>query len=1303
QAEHLEIFLKSVEYQGVKYSEAQSQKVTVEGVETFSNFGNQDSVFNVPAANPLFTVRMIDNETGEIELGAVDEAAVESAIFHFVIRDRDNVAGALESAEDTSCVLRVRDNGTPKISSEPSEIAAAIGPINEDSTVSIDMGVFEASNYNFFGGPLDSDLRWSVKLTSGLTLFNNDVAYPDFKEYLMERNIQSKVNCLTNLSGSDRAISTLCNELTIDGTPVDLAGNDFSNDTLYIHPAPDVHGDFTLEFTLNNVSCASGISCTVTTSVDLTILPVLDPPEITIRKLNEVKTDDSNYVIQLPDDSSVMKIDITSWENYSRDFIKPVTGNPVGQFWNDNPFLQSNDTAIYHLGHGSCNTYFEDYSNNDNLCMFADVNASVTGGSSSIDLVLHNGSFEVTRNINIDVGLKNRAPSIVFLENGISVVEDTATNKDLTPHGDDREDELAGVEHLMTWFFGTNLPALQDREFPISEMTARVGPTSILTQTALFTNITLDQATNVVSLLPIENATGVESLVLVLCDTDSGAVGEKICITTDIRLEITAVDDIPILSDIVTTSMFQTFFETDEGLCMSIDLSTIVSDIENDSMDYVLLSTSIIDFDTSIFDYPIVTIENNFLNLRPFGYDQSCTQMPNLTRSTRAYGIVSFVLKIQEQGDNTKSVQFHHQVTWLDFSMAPEICPIGQSPVDTLCRLNGSFGDGNSSFVEYKALEDQVSVLWSLEKHESETSDWVMQDQDWKYGETINDYSWAFLSSGNQRILTYETSAFVLEIVTGTIDVKDYIRFSVKENMYTTTLVSSAPTDIVTLSVIDSTGLSASHEIRVSVLEVNDDPVWFDTSFDTHIKPTEEDLYGPIALFNLANDQFDPNPLLTFRMVEFDKTGQVSQCDQAGTTNTDDGLIPIYDKFLATIDVSGNFFLTGKLNRNHFEEDYSVATFDIVTFQVTDVNNGCIFKEFKVELQQLDDIPILVKPAANLSHSYVLSEGGSSVSTEIEANDAIDYNLTWDSTRDAPGILDGYLTFTVNRLDGTIDSSAYLINPNHISDPKELVIALKDSDVFTPGTEQWELVLNQSSSTKYGFGRAKSNVTTKMNFSVSMIEVNDPPIMSILGNSLCIPGAATGQTLCTISSLEDTAFPATQLTSLGFAVSDEESGTGATLVNHVYSFSPTAVLTQIVKTASRVTNNNQMQFTLIDHTSVNSNAQLQADLLTPCVDNQKCDNHGTFDQEIYVLEVQGGVVQLFSVETKLRFSYVMQSVNDSPYFENTLFPNIVKQNDGVFNQVHGPIDISAWKADVDASSTDVCYSLPLLHQNSQRV
>ncbi|MCO4782613.1 MAG: hypothetical protein KC646_09855 [Candidatus Cloacimonetes bacterium] len=1296
QSENLRLILKSVDYTGVKFSQAQSAKVTVSGVETLSNFGTQSTTFTVPATDPLFNVNMINNSTGLIEVGAINDAAVENATFHFVVQDRNGASPFLESGEDVTCVLKVRDNGTPNIGSTPGQIASAIGNIYEDSTTTVDMGVFEANNYNFFGGPLDSDLQWSVRLTAGLSMFDNTVDYPDFKGYLLDQNIKSKVNCLTNLSGADKGISSQCVPSTINGTPINLSQSDVNNDTLFIHPAPDVFGDFTLEFTLSNESCTGQITCTTTTSVNLTILPVADPPEITIRKLLEPDKDDTAYVIQLPDDGSVLKINTTTWENYSRDFIKPVTGNPVGQFWNDNPFLQSKDLAIYHLGHGSCNTHFEDYANNDNLCIYADANASVTGGASSIDMVLHNGSFEVTRTINIDVGLVNHPPAIVFLDTGIIVTEDIPLNKSLNANGDDREDELAGVESTMSWYFGTSLPAVVDRVFPISEMTARVGPTSISTQTPLFSSVTLNQSSNLLSMIPIENATGVDSLVFVLCDVDSGQTGERLCITTDIGLQITAVDDTPILSDIVTQSIFQTNFVTNEGLCKSIDLSTIVSDIENDAMKYTMVSTSIVDFNTSLFKYPIVTIENNFLNLRPFGYDQSCNNTQNLTASERAFGVVSFVLKIEEIADSTKSVEFSHEVTWLDVPMAPSICPTGQSPLGTICNFGNFHVDGPVSAATLTALEDQDALVWSLEHHESETSSWVLEDKDWKYGETINDYSWAFVSAGNQRVLTYETSVYKMEILTGALDIKDQIRFSVKTNMYTTISASVAPSEVVSLEVMDSKGLKSVHKILVQVIEVNDNPVWANTSFDTHLKPTEEDLFGPIDMNTLANDQFDPNPMLTFRMVDIDKTGQASQCSQSGTTNSDTGLVTSYDKFLATIDPSGNFFVTGKLNRNHFEESASIPSFDIVTFQITDVQGGCIFQEFKIELQELDDIPIIVKPNPLQVHSYVLAEGGSGVTTDIDANDAIDYNPTWDSTRDSTGVIDGYLTFTVNRTDGTVENSIYLVNPDHNTNPKKLNIQLKNPDTYVAGTEQWELILNQSSSTRYGFGRAKSNVTTKINFSMSMVSVDDPPELSLVGNSICIPGASTNQSTCTINSFEDTPFSATLMTSLGFVVTDEESGSGPTIVDHVYSFSPTQVLTSIVKTASSLSNNRQIQFELLNYSSVNSDAQLRANLIPSCSDVQKCDNYGTFEQDIYVLKVVGGVVQNYGVDSKKRFSYIMQSVNDAPYFQNTNFSSIVKQNDGVHNLVHPDILLNTWKADVDATLTDVCYSLPLL-------
>ncbi|PCJ19801.1 MAG: hypothetical protein COB02_06330 [Candidatus Cloacimonadota bacterium] len=1297
QNENLRIFLKSVDYEGVNFSIAQSQKVTVSGVEVLSNFLTQGTEFAIPATSPLFKVRMINNSTGEIEISAVDKAAVENATLHFIIRDRDNTGpDVLESVEDSTCIIKVRDNGTPNIGATPSQIAAAIGPITEDSTVFIDLGIFEVNNYNFFGGPLDSDLTWSVKVTAGSSMFDNNVDYPDFKEYLLEQNLVSKVNCLTNLSGVNRTGSAACNPQAIIGQTIDISSANSANDTLFIHPAPDMHGDFTLELILDNKSCTGQIACTITTSVNLTILPVVDPPEITIRKAGDPKLNDTAYIIQLPDTGSVLKIDTTTWENYSRDFIKPVTGNPVTQFWNDNPLLQSKNSSIYHLGHASCNTYFEDYLNNDNLCIFADGNASATGGSSSIDMVLHNGPTEVTRTITIDVGRVNHPPQIILLEDGIVVQEDIVLTKDLTNHGDDREEELAGNEAQMNWFFGSFMPIPSERTFPLNELSSKVGNTSVVTQTPLFSSLTIDQNTNILSMSPIENLTGIERLVFVLCDLDSGLVGEKLCITTDIGLEISPIDDTPILSDIVTQSTFQTLFETNEGLCMSVDLSTIVSDIENDAMQYSLISTSIIDFNLSIFNSPIITIENNFLNMRPFGYDQSCSPVSNLTKSARAFGIISFVVKISEQIDNSKSVSFFHRVTWLDLAKAPEICPIGQSPLNTLCNFGGDFSSGNSSYVVITAQEDQALVTWSLEMHETEGPDWIFQDEDWLYGETINDYSWAFLSVTNQRVLTYETSVYKLEIITGALNIEDYIRFSVKSNMYTTTATQTTPTTDVKLEVLDSQGLKSVHLLKVQVVEVNDDPVWFGTTLD-HIKPTEEDLFGPIDLNSLANDQFDPSPQLTFRMVGINQTGLSNPCNQTGTTNSDLGIFPVYTKFTATIDPSGNFDFVGKLNQNHFEQNHSVPTFDIVTFEVSDVSGGCIFKEIKVELQELDDTPVIVKPNPSLAHAYVLSEGGSAITTEIDANDAIDFNMDWDSTRHSPGALDGYLTFTVNRLDGPTASSNYLVNPDHNTNPKNLVISLKNPDIYSPTVENWELILNQSSSSRYSFGRAISGVTTKISFLISMTEVNDSPILNIVGNSLCIPGATTGQTACTISSFEDTPMSATLMSSLGYVVSDEESGIGASLINHVFSFSKTSVVTQITKVASSAINNNQTIFYLLNHDSVNLNAQLKVDLVAPCVDTQFCDNHGAFAQDIYVLEVISGVVQSFAQETSSRFTYIMQSVNDSPYFTNTSeFPSIIKQSDGVSNQQHPAIDISSWKVDVDANSSDVCFSLPLL-------
>ena len=117
-------------------------------------------------------------------------------------------------------------------------------------------------------------------------MFSIDVQYPtSFRAYLQNRNVVEGLNDRIALGSVNPDISTTSTGPdSIAGTDDTPSMLDAVDDLLYISTAPDVHGTFALELSLQHVAQAHRpVRLPATTILSFSVvLPVNDAPRITI-------------------------------------------------------------------------------------------------------------------------------------------------------------------------------------------------------------------------------------------------------------------------------------------------------------------------------------------------------------------------------------------------------------------------------------------------------------------------------------------------------------------------------------------------------------------------------------------------------------------------------------------------------------------------------------------------------------------------------------------------------------------------------------------------------------------------------------------------------------------------------------------------------------------------------------------------------------------------------------------------------------------------------------------------------------
>ena len=325
--------LAKVDYDGAYYDETsnptrpQVKRVSGSFIPLIAE-ANTLSVVNDQNDHSIFEIQV--TQEGSLILNSFEYASITSAFLYINVSDRGGLSNSYTTQGQCGLVI----NDLPNSPQIDSAILATNRELQEDVVFQFPLGAFELDPFNpkTTEEEFDSNLQWSVRLAEPTTMFSIDVQYPtSFRAYLQNRNEVEGLNDRISIGDVNPDIST-----TSTG-PDSIPGTDDTpnilnavDDLLYISTAPDVHGTFALELSLKHVGPSSGAT-PATTILTFSVVPVNDPPRITILDSLNPSVEVTSDMITMPVSESIRRINLTTWENDARDFVYPTTdGNPNG-------------------------------------------------------------------------------------------------------------------------------------------------------------------------------------------------------------------------------------------------------------------------------------------------------------------------------------------------------------------------------------------------------------------------------------------------------------------------------------------------------------------------------------------------------------------------------------------------------------------------------------------------------------------------------------------------------------------------------------------------------------------------------------------------------------------------------------------------------------------------------------------------------------------------------------------------------------------------------------------------------------
>ena len=1178
--------LIKVSYDGNYYDDSEDQVKPVTG-ESFPSDPN--SLVTVADGNGegLFKIQVHDD--GTVDLESIANASVNSATLHLSVSDRGGLTGAFAVA--TQCKLVIDDSAaSPRISSNlPKELTT-----DEDSVIILDLGEFEEDPFNpkIDEASFDTNLQWGVKLSAPTTLFSTDVSYPlTFRNFLIEQNVvQGRNNVALGKLDPD-SVSVSPDKVKTDGDSIDCLVDgslthclDVEDDLLYISTAPDVSGTFEIELQLYRLGYTTA-PAPVSQIVTITVLPVNDPPQITILDPTNDSMEWSSYAFTMNESDSVQYINMTTWENDARDFVSPEPGgnDPNGKLrWAYDDFSIDN-LGVAELGcTPTTSTNLLGPTTNDLLCLRpgSDEDAGTRITNLNIRLVdVFDGIYDHTITVKVNSG--NDYPVITSLGPIIPVTEDIPTSIDLTLFAFDEEEVIAGNLNKMNWYFST-----VDHGFETSELS--LGSTTSLLETTSIPNsgnVTYEilQEAKELSIRPGLNVTGEFNIFMVLCDLGLGApnasVG-KLCTSTEVTIKVTAVNDPP---EIV--GLDSSLLVTDEGNCISIDLTQFETDPDSNQLTWSITGNiNPISFNTTIFNTPEIEINPvGILSARPGGQNLVCdlTELDIGQRSARAFGGVSMTLSLS---DGLSSTEIPLIVSWT---------PVWTTPTIDLTAV--PFVNDSWSILEDSTSGD-ISTTFSLHNPD------FLKDLDWGgepggLGETIGDFTWSIIKDDvvTQSFITTNFTLSILDEMGP--QGEDYLQFIPIAN-FTTAGVT------VALRVEDSQGYTDLKTLTLVVDDVNDSPIFTNFPTETCTLPgvppivlgaqiycfleDEVNLLAPVKLSEVSSDVFDTPPgVLKWRFttapigVGFEENNPYLCEEKNDATNI----------FTATInDITSELTIQSPPNTNHgsvgMEETLTICVSDGEHFSTT---------HLPVYIMAVNDDPVIKKPTLS-TPTYIVYEDIPLV-IDIEGNDENDFDFGFNSD---------HLAWEASKI-GLGDSNLNLI-PSQ--DGTKLTISA-DPDHNSTDPEEWRLTLYEINAPER---------TDSVTITIAVTPVNDAPQI-IINN---------GGQILEFSTPEDT--PDEFKLSDYLTVFDQE---GVSATTHHWSFEANSELT----TKTFITDTNKsVILDLVNPTLVNGEAKLKSIITTE-------ETNGVLeDVELFIRDVAESTVLTASVQIK----YTFLSENDPP-------------------------------------------------------
>jgi len=1239
--------LTRVDYDGFYYDSAQNLTLPVSGSFTPSAAEvNSRVTIDQNQSKSLFEIQV--SAAGNLTLSSVSNASLNQATLAIQVVDRSGGAGFLTTVG--TCDFKITDTGdSPQIGTGIE--ASNLLTVPEDGTLALDLGQFEIDPFNPFDSTtFDQNLQWSVRLEDPTTLFSIDVQYPaGLKSFLQIQNSSLGLNDKISLGPYDpetNASSTGPGSVPTDGGA--LLTLDPTEDLLYIHGAPDVHGKFRIRLDLQrlNVTPAPVADTKILT---LTIVEINDAPAITILDPANPSVELADYTIKLKEDQSLAHLDLSTWENDGRDFIASAPGgNGPGAnlFW-DYQNIASADTGVYLLGcPPPSSSNFLDPLTNDILCLSP--GSQVTALSfKTADLVLKLRDPEspapVEKTVTVQVSGANDPPLISGLGTGTESVQiqedDFSFALDLLAHTQDEEEALVtftddqGILRTnlsrMQWFFSDiDLGSA----FAAASLSSSGATTSLSEENPLGTFTFFPAAfpaSQTLSVTPLANITGEHQTFLVLCDLgtpfDSTA---RLCTSTAVSFVISNTNDLPEI-----LSLPSGIFSTEEGGCLSVDLSVYETDVDGDHLTWSIRSGSIqtLSFDDSIFNLPLLTMTGSIFEMRPGGQDANCSLdesgISNGAKSLRAFGALSLVLELS---DSQSSVSIATIVSFTPLWFPPSL--------GTKSPLTGSIW----------TVDEDTLLSSSITELHIESSDFL-SDPDWGgepggYGETLADFHWSLVQDGLETQV-FTTASFRLSILSTDLGLmEERLVFEPFANQWTQGVT-------LTLRVTDSQGLTAEKTLTLVVNEVNDAPEIRDFPPDlctlSGVPATIlglrsicflEDAAPSLSFSASVSDPFDSPPdLLSAYFLEGPAGSAISE---GPTVFCSHPTAPVLQKnltvFNAVIDNgAGTLTVTGNPEQNHSSQPFG----EVLTLCVSD---GVHYSatEVLVYVQSANDDPVIVEPQAG-AHFSVGEDG--TLTTALVGNDSLDGDPTFDPA---------HLEWSASKADGSAPN--FTIAPN--SEGDELSIA-PNPDYQSTTPMEWILTLREIEASGARFSTST--------FTVSAFAINDPPVMTL----------SSGGTELKLVSREDESKQFLLVNSV--TVFDQE---GVSLGSHSFSFSPSTILTQTVQSTPA---GMPVTLSLLFASDVNGTAALAS---ATSVLETTGEITGL---KLYVHDLAESPV----LTSAVNLSYQFLTENDPPFIEVS-YPGGGSEIKLRKNDLDGEVlDLSTWKVDADTPSNQLCFQI----------